>query len=53
METKKPITPKARMPIADTRETSMNSFLDGFFRTCQTLLHFMKKDFDFCAIDMI
>jgi len=44
-ETKKPITPSARIPIAETFATISYSFLDGFLRTCHTLLDFKTKDF--------
>ena len=49
-EIKKPISPKIPIPIAETLAISSNSFLDGFFKTCQTLLHFNKNDFVFSNI---
>ncbi len=45
IEIKKPITPKAKIPKAETLAIVSNSFLVGFFKTYQTLLHFKKNDF--------
>ncbi len=45
IEIKKPITPNAKIPRAETLAIVSNSFLVGFFKTCQTLLHFKKNDF--------
>jgi len=45
IEIKKPITPKAKIPKAETLAIVSNSFLVGFFKTYQTLLHFRKNDF--------
>jgi hypothetical protein len=40
-----PKIPSARMPMAETFVMVSNSFLVGFFNTCHTLSHLMKKDF--------
>ena len=45
IEIKKPITPNARIPKAETLAIVSNSFLVGFFKTYQTRLHFIKNDF--------
>ena len=45
IEIKKPITPKAKIPKAETLAIVLNSFLVGLFKTYQTLLHFRKNDF--------
>ena len=45
IEIKKPITPNAKIPKAETLAIVSNSFLVGFFKTNQTLLHFKKNDF--------
>lgn len=45
IETMNPSSPRITIPIAETFETCSNSIRDGFFRTCQTLLHFTKNDF--------
>ena len=45
IEIKKPIGPITIIPIAETLATWINSSLEGFLRTIQTLLHFSIKDF--------
>ncbi len=45
IEIKKPIIPNAKIPKAETLAIVSNSFLVGFFKTNQTLLHFIKNDF--------
>jgi len=45
IEIKNPRTPNAKIPSAETLAIVSNSFLDGFFKTCHTLLHFKKNDF--------
>ena len=41
----KPKSPMTETPIAEIFETVQNSSFVGFFKMCQTLLHFSKKDF--------
>lgn len=41
----KPITPKTKMLIAEIFEDEANSSFVGFFKTCHTRLHLMKKEF--------
>lgn len=48
-----PIVPIIAIPTAETFAVSSNSFIEGFFRVLQTLLHLSKKDFDDSVIDMI
>ena len=45
MEIKNPINPKTKIPIAETLITVSSSCFVGFFKTCQTLLHFNVNDF--------
>jgi len=45
IEIKNPRIPNAKIPRAETLAIVSNSFLVGFFKTCQTLLHFRKNDF--------
>lgn len=45
-----PITPMTAIPIAETFAIVSNSFLDGFFKVCQTLVHLTKNDFVFSII---
>ena len=45
IEIRNPRTPNAKIPRAETFAIVSNSFLVGFFKTCQTLLHFKKNDF--------
>lgn len=47
IEIKNPNVPNAKIPIAETFATISNSFLEGFFKVCQTRLHLIKNDFDF------
>jgi len=44
----KPTKPIANIPKADILEIVLNSCLEGFLRTCHTLLHCPRKDFIFC-----
>jgi len=48
IETRNPIRPNARIPIAEIFEICSNSFREGFAKTCQTLLHLKKNDFIDC-----
>ncbi len=41
-----PRTPKIKIPIAETFAIVSNSFLDGFFKECHTLLHLTENDFN-------
>lgn len=50
IEIRNPRTPNIPIPIAETFAVSSNSFFVGFFKTCQTLLHFRKNDFAFSNI---
>lgn len=43
IEIKNPIAPRIKIPIAETFAIISNSFLEGFLKACQTLLHFIKK----------
>ena len=45
IEIKNPNKPKTAIPIAEIFVTCSNSCFVGFFRVCQTRLHFIKKDF--------
>ncbi len=47
IEIKNPIIPIIAIPIAATFEVCSNSFLDGFFKTSQTLLHLRANEFKF------
>ena len=44
IEIRNPKTPSIKIPIAETFVIVSNSFLEGFFNTCQTRLHFIAKD---------
>lgn len=44
-EIRNPNAPRTKIPIAETFATVSNSFLEGFFKTCQTRLHLTKNDF--------
>lgn len=43
----KPTKPIANIPNADILEIVLNSCLEGFFNTVQTLLHCAKNDLSF------
>ena len=45
IDIRNPRTPRIKIPKADTLAIVSNSFLVGFFKTCQTRLHFKKNDF--------
>jgi len=45
IEIKNPKKPRIAMPIAETLVIVLKSSVVGFFKTNQTRLHFMKKDF--------
>jgi len=45
IEIKNPIAPTNPNPIAETFEIVVNSFLEGFFKSCQTLPHCFINDF--------
>ena len=45
IEIAKPIIPRITIPIAETLAIVEYSFFEGFFKMCQTLLHFSKNDF--------
>ena len=40
-----PIAPSIAIPIAETFAIISNSFLEGFFKMCQTRLDLSKNDF--------
>ena len=42
-----PTSPKARMPKADTFDTNLNSWPDGFLKILQTLMDCVMKDLNF------
>ena len=45
-----PIRPISKIPIAETLAIVLYSGMSGFFKTCQTLIHFWKKGFIFSNI---
>ncbi len=45
IEITNPMAPRIKIPTAETFATCSNSFLDGFLKTYQTLLHFTRNDF--------
>jgi len=45
IEIRKPRVPNNKIPIAETLAIVEYSFFEGFFKMCQTLLHFSKNDF--------
>lgn len=50
--TRKPNKPKIAIPIAETLAVVRNSSFVGFFKTNQTLLHFLKKLLNFPIIEL-
>ena len=49
----KPTAPIARIPIAETFATVLNSRLEGFFNTCQTRLDCRMNDFNLLPSAMV
>ena len=47
---KNPRVPSRRIPIAEILETDSNSFLEGFFKTSQTLFDFSMKFFKLSSL---
>ena len=45
IEMKNPKSPRIAIPIAETFAIVSYSFLEGFFKECQTLVHLIKNDF--------
>lgn len=47
-----PMKPIIAIPIAEIFVTCWNSSLEGFFKTCQTRLHFSKNELNLDIINL-